>query len=145
MKKTNLLYIALILTLFAFNSCKKYEDGGSFFNRKRKLTKKSWHLTYRETENTSSVNWETINFSKNGNISINKQLIGTYTLSKVLIEVTLSLPIDTTFIDSTISSVVKYDVVQRKNFFMSVQELTPEKASFAISFSSKINTYHYEN
>jgi hypothetical protein len=81
-----ILRILLIcVTLISINSCKKYDDGGTLWRTKAKITDKTWNFDYASDSDTLYTvmdSWKTMQFQKNGDWVVNGNKWGTHNFVK---------------------------------------------------------------
>jgi hypothetical protein len=81
-----ILSILLVcVTLISINSCKKYDEGGTHWRTKAKITDKTWKFDYSSDSDTLYEvmdSWKTMQFEKNGDWVVNGNKWGTHNFVK---------------------------------------------------------------
>jgi len=82
--KTIVMAFVVIGTGLA-TSCKKYDEGGTHWRTKAKITDKTWKFDYASDTDTSFAimdSWKTMQFEKNGDWVVNGNKWGTHNFYK---------------------------------------------------------------
>lgn len=103
--------IVIVITNAA--SCKKYDEGGTYWRTEKKLTDKNWVFDYVDSEdNEYSIPevLKNLKFSVNGDFILNNSTVGKYEFTDKYAK-TISIPIDSEYI-GVIDSICSPSVVE---------------------------------
>ena len=84
-KYLGITIITIALGTGLTQSCKKYDEGGTHWRTKSKITDKTWTFDYASDSDTLYKimdSWETMKFSKNGDWIVNGDKWGTHNFTK---------------------------------------------------------------